>query len=276
MKTINIHKALLALLLIFVMAPSNAQVLLSTSDNGPTEGDPSAALEIYSDNSGLLIPYIVLNFDDGGAIEAPTIPAPADGLIIFHQGSNNITKGLWYYDADIPAWVIYSDFSSTLANQDLDNFGEMSESNEIGNGTLYDLSPDFYTPWHTAQVGLIGSAFQFLDDQLVNTEMGTDTADQFLITGEEAVYSVIISATLAASAPSTTVTGTLYKNDVRIDHIFFRHTFQLKDKPTSLNTSGNIEIIDGDKIDFRFYSDVKNKGIQVENLNIRFTKMGDL
>lgn len=256
---------------------SPAQALLSTVDGVPQEPDASAALEIYSDNAGLLVPFVALNYNDLGNIEAPGIPVtPADGLIIFHDGSNNIDKGLWYYDATLPGWVIYSDFSSTMAETGLDDFGEMYEANELGSGTPYDLDSSFFNPWESAAEGLTGSAFNFLDHQLVNTETGTAYADQFMISGLDAVYSVVISATLAATAPSTTVTGALFLNDVMVDHIFFRHTFQLKDKPTSLSTIGNIEIHDGDRLDFRFTSDVKNKGVEIENLNVRFTKMGEL
>lgn len=277
MKTTIIKYVLILFVLIIPGLSLSAQAVLSTSSNGPNDGDPSAALEIDSDNSGLLIPTIILDYNDAGDIVAPGIPVdPADGLLIFYNGTTGIDKGLYYYDAAIPEWVIYSDFTSTLAETGIEDFGEMHESNDFGAGTHYALDPAYSIPWATASIGLAGSSFHFLDNELVVTETGTADADQLQINGQDAVYAVIISATLVASAPSTTVTGRLYKNDVKVDHIFFRHTFQLKDKPTSLNTGGNVEIHDGDKIDFRFTSDVKNKGVYLENLNVRLTKMGDL
>jgi hypothetical protein len=254
----------------------SAQAFLSTGEGGPTDADASAALEIHSQNAGLLIPTISLMLDEG-VIKAPGISVtPADGLTIYHNGANGISKGLYYYDADLSRWVLYSDFSSTLSEAGLDDFGVLKESNDLGAGTYYDLYTDSYNPWNTASLGLTGSTFEFKDDVTISTETGTAIADQFEINGPHAIYSVIISATILASDPAPTITGALFINDTKVDHIFFRHTFQLKDDPTSLNTSGNIEVYDGDRIDFRFTSDVKNKGLYLENLNIRFTKMGEL
>lgn len=277
MKTRYIKSSVILLSMLFLAGVAGAQALLTTDDNGPSDPVESAALAIQSDNSGLIIPYVSLSYNDQGDIVANSITGtPADGLIIFHAGGNSVDKGLWYYDATLPGWILYSDFSSTLAERELDDFGEMYESNDIYAGTYYELSPDLYIPWTSASKGLAGSAFQFLDNEPVTTEAGTGSADQFMINGDDAVYSVIVSATLAASAPSTTVTGALYINNNRVAHVFFRHTFQLKDKPTSLNTSGNIEVKHGDRIDFRFTSDVKNKGLHIENLNLRLTEMGEL
>lgn len=257
---------------------ANAQAILSTGSSGAIEPVEGAALDIRSTTSGLLIPYVALEYNDQSIIYAPGIAVtPADGLIIYNNASSTgVDKGLWYYDATLPGWILYSDFSSTLSERELDDFGEMYESTTMGAGTEYLLSPDYFIPWNSATEGLTGTAFIFKNDEPVTTETGTADADQFWIDSEDAVYSVVVSATIAASAPSTTVTGALYINNVKVDHVFFRHTFQLKDKPTSVNTSGNIEVITGDKIDFRFTSDVKNKGLKIENMNLRFTKMGEL
>ncbi|MEN8224489.1 MAG: hypothetical protein ABFS05_03930 [Bacteroidota bacterium] len=265
-------------LLVLFCHSLNAQARLSADDD-PTDLEPSAMLELDSDRGGLLVPKIILSYDEGDIVAASIPVTPADGLIIFHDGSNDITKGLWYYDAVIPAWTIYSDFSSTLSNQSLDDFGEMHEAQSLGLGTLYELSEVYNTPWASATPGLKGTAFTFLDSDstFATTETGASMpVDQFLISGVDAIYSVVISATLVSTTTSNTVTGTLFVNDVAVPHLFFRNTFQLKDKPTSLNTSGNLELGPGDKIDFRFISTVKNNGIEVENLNIRLAKLGDL
>ena len=280
MKTFIIKPFIFSFILATFCLSANAQAILNTGDSGPIDPVEGAALDIRSVNSGLLIPYVALENNALGEVYAPGIAVtPADGLIVYNNASTtNVTKGLWYYDAapPNPHWVLYSDFSSTLSDRELDDFGEMYESNDIGTGTYYELSPDYFIPWESATKGLTGSAFSFKDGEPVSTGIGTATADQFWISSEDAVYSVVISATLVASAPATTVTGALYINNTKVNHIFFRHTFQLKDKPTSLNTSGNIEVKSGDKIDFRFTSDVKNKGLYIENMNLRLTKMGEL
>lgn len=254
------------------------QALLSTHDTPADSVIESAMLALQSDDRGLKIPTIELMYDEG-EVAAPSISGtPADGLVIFHDGRNNITKGMWYYDAEISKWIIYTDFNTEESELDIEDFGELFESNDLGAGTTYDLEDTFHKPWSSAETGLKGAAFSFLDSELVTTELGanTDTADQYQITGPDAIYSVVISATIAATAPATTVTGAVFVNDVKMDHLFFRHTFQLKDSPTSLNTSGNLEIHTNDKIDVRFISSTKNKGIEVENLNLRLAKITEL
>jgi len=254
------------------------QALLSTLDTPVDSVIESAMFALVSDDAGLKIPTIELVYDEGEVV-APSIPGtPADGLVIYHDGRNNITGGMWYYDAEISKWIIYTNFNTEEAEQDIDDFGELFESNDLGSGTAYDIEETHHKPWSSATTGLKGSGFTFLDSEPVTTELGVDadTADQYQITGPDAIYSVVISATIAASASSTTVTGAVFVNDVKVDHLFFRHTFQNKDKPTSLNTSGNLEIHTNDKIDIRFISSTKNKGIEIENLNIRLAKITEL
>jgi len=252
------------------------QALLSTLDTPVDSVIESAMLALVSDNSGLKIPTIELVYDEG-EVTAPSIPVtPADGLIIYHDGRNNITRGMWYYDAEISKWIIYTNFNTEESELDINDFGELYESNDLGDGTAYNIEDTHHKPWSSASTGLKGTVFQFLDSEPVLTEIGSDTADQYQITGPDAIYSVVISATIAATAPATTLTGSVFVNDVKVDHLFFRHTFQNKDKPTSLNTSGNLEIHTNDKIDIRFISSTKNKGIEIENMNIRLAKITDL
>ena len=278
MKFKNIIFLILVGLLISFGTNLRAQALLSTHDTPADSVIESAMLALVSDDAGLKIPTIELVYDEG-EVAAPAIPGtPADGLIIFHDGRNNITKGMWYYDAEIAKWIIYTDFNTEQSELNIDDFGELFESNDLGAGTTYSLEDTHHKPWSSAETGLKGTAFTFLDSEPVTTELGVnaDTADQYQITGPAAIYSVVISATIAATAPATTVTGSVFVNNVKVDHLFFRHTFQTKNTPTSLNTSGNLEIQTNDKIDIRFISTTKNKGISVENLNFRLAKITEL
>ena len=71
----------------------SAQALLSTDDS-MNDVEASAMLQVYSTDRGLLVPTVMLT-ENEGKIVAPTISNnPADGLIIFHDGRNNIGKGL--------------------------------------------------------------------------------------------------------------------------------------------------------------------------------------
>ena len=257
-----------------------AQAILTT-DDGPVSADPSAMLEISSTNRGFLMPVISLTYVEG-KIAAPSISAtPADGLIIYNNAvSVGISKGFWYYDAELDGgtWVFYSDLSSVQSEQSLDDFAEMYEVEDYGNGTLYELSQDYFIPWSSGEPGLKGLAFDFIDSETVTVSPGIDVeADRYEInTQVAAIYSAVVSTTIASTTPSNTVTGQLFINDVKVDNIFFRNTFQLKNKPTSLNTSGNIQLEPGDKVDFRFKSSDKNNGIKVEYVNIRLTKLGEI
>lgn len=258
-----------------------AQAVLSTTDN-PVTADPSAMLQIVSPDRGLLMPRVSMVVNEGKPVPSNINVTPSDGLLVFNfNGSNaDVSRGFWYFDAELNdgEWVFYSDLNTVEATQSLDDFAEMFEVQDYGAGTYYELSPDYFLPWRSGTPGLKGDAFEFIDDEEVMVlPTVSDTADRFKInTGVEAVYSVIISATIASTTPSNTVTGQLFINDVAAENIFFRNTYQLKDKPTSLNTSGNVQLGPNDKLDFRFKSVDKNKGIKVEYINIRLTKLGEI
>lgn len=263
--------------LLLTATEMSGQALVST-DNTMNDVDPSAMLQVYSNDRGLMIPTVLLTYDEGKKVAPSITVTPADGLIIFHDGSNNIEKGIYYYDAVLQEWARYSDLSQTQTSQSLDNFAEMYESRDFGNGTSYDLSMDYFIPWSSGQAGLRGTAFEFLDSETVSLAPGVQgTADRYHInSANSAIYSVVVSATIASTTPFNTTTGQLFINGTQVPDVFFRHTFQLKDKPTSLKTSGNIQLNPGDKIDFRFISNDKNNGVQVENLNIRLSKLGEI
>jgi hypothetical protein len=264
---------LLALLFGTINQSLYGQVVINTLLTDPPEIQNSG-LQITSSDGGLLIPFISLDYDEG-KIAAQTIPSPADGLIIFHDGSHDITKGLWFYDATIPGWYLYSSIQSEFEN-DLSNYGEMYEANALAGGSLYDISNTGFTPWNTAQSGLMGPEFNFLDNATVNTETGTALADQVMVTGANAVYSVNVATTIVSKTSGNQITGQLFINDTPVDKIFFRFTFQTKNRPSNCFASGLIDINTNDKLDFRFNCSTAAEQIMIEQFNIRITKVGEL
>jgi hypothetical protein len=262
-----------ALFLCFAQQELNAQVVINTNLTGSPVMQIDG-LQIYSNDRGLMIPYISLDYDEG-EIAALTIPSPADGLMIFHDGSHGITKGLWFYDASIPGWYLYSSIQTDSEN-DLSNYGEVYEANGLAGGSLYDVTNTEFTPWNTAQEGLMGSEFNLMDDVTVTTETGTAIADQIMVTGADAVYSINVAATLVSKTSGNQISGQLYINDSPVDKIFFRYTFQAKNRPTNCFTSGLIEINTNDKVDFRFNCSTAAEQIMIEQFNIRLTKVGEL
>lgn len=100
-------KKRISLLLFFVFAMANAQVGIKKSTdivpNGYVFPDPSAVLDIYSTDKGLLFPRI--NLGNVGALTSATSPvnSPAQGLILYNSTentTNKIKKGLYYWDVD--------------------------------------------------------------------------------------------------------------------------------------------------------------------------------
>ena len=270
-----IGKSLLIIILIAAYSTSlNAQVLFSNFD-AAEEPHASAALEIRADDAGLMLPNVTLSMAADIITAAGIIGTPADGLIIFHDGSNQIAKGIWYYDADLPGWYMYSDLSPEILYK-VENFGEMFEAKTLGNGTQYSLDNLHFTPWSSATMNLEGNYFNFLNDVTVSTETGTALADQFQISSNNAIFTIKISTTFLSTTAFNSVTGKLYVNDAPVAHIFFRYTFQNKDAHVNCSTSGNIELHDGDKLDFRFQTTTASEGIQIEHLNFRIEKIGEL
>jgi len=64
----------------------NAQSV--TINLGSTPAHPTAILEIFSENKGILIPRMT-------SVQRQEIVSPATGLVIFQLDG---TKGLWYFD----------------------------------------------------------------------------------------------------------------------------------------------------------------------------------
>ena len=272
----NIYSVVILIILLLGSALVQSQVLVSNDEDDPEPVNPSAMLEVRANDGGLLIPFVTLDYNGVGVVVAPGISAtPADGLIIFHDGSNGITKGLWYYDASVPKWFIYSNWSSEFVI-DINNYGELYEEHEIGGGATYPLTNTYHIPWRTASAGLLGPEFVFLNNVSVNTETGTALADQIQVTGPDAVYSINISTTVVSSTAGNEIQGMLFINDVNANNVFFRHTFQNKNFPTNCFTSGLIALNTNDKIDFRFKCTTASEGLIIEHLNIKLTKVGEL
>lgn len=253
----------------------HSQVLI-LNDNDPDPADNSSMLEVRSDDAGLLVPFVTLDYDIASEIVAPDIPGiPANGLIIFHNGANNIPKGLWYYDASIPGWFNYTDWSSGL-NADLINYGEIYEEHDYGSGTSYPLTNTHFFPWRSASAGLLGPEFVFRNNVTVITETGTALADQIEVLGPYAVYSVKVTITAASITAGNEFMGMLYINNAPANNVFFKHTFQNKDYPANCTASGLIALNPNDRIDFRLSCTSASEGVKIELLNVKLEKVAEL
>ncbi|MDQ0781526.1 hypothetical protein QF044_001380 [Chryseobacterium sp. W4I1] len=80
----------LQLLLPFFLLIIQAQAQVGI---GTPDPDPSAMLQINSKNKGMLLPSIAL----ASSTDQTTIPNPAEGLIIWNNGTGNMTEAGFYY-----------------------------------------------------------------------------------------------------------------------------------------------------------------------------------
>ncbi len=93
------------LLLSIIM--TRAQQVVITDDASYSSTNSSALLEVHAKNGnmGILIPTVSLTSDDDNT----TISNPVDGLLVFHDGSNGMQKGFYFWSADDKKWnLLYS------------------------------------------------------------------------------------------------------------------------------------------------------------------------
>jgi len=281
MKTLIRLSVLILLCVLVLENQSFAQVLISS---GSGEPDPSALLEIRSETGGLLIPNIEIT-KVGNDVVATNIPSPADGLLIFHNGflsdgttSSDLPKGLWYYDATASGgkWMIYSQVGSIYSSS-LDNFGELFEIHDMGNGTMLTINDALSIPWASASEGHLGPGFLMFDDTTALAEDGTTSvlADQLFISTNKAYYTADVSTTLTTGTSGNIISGQLFVNDVPANAIFFRHAFQSSGEYVNCATSGIILLEPNSRVDFRFKSSTAVEIIYIEHLNMKLTKIGD-
>ncbi|WP_280644911.1 MULTISPECIES: hypothetical protein [unclassified Dysgonomonas] len=76
---------------------------------GTSNGDPSAALNIYAKNKGVLIPRVTLT----GSTDRTTISNPAKGLLVYNTGENDkfAISGFLYWNGN--SWMKFSDRATT-------------------------------------------------------------------------------------------------------------------------------------------------------------------
>lgn len=138
----------LPLLLLFISFNLFSQVGIGTANP-----NPSAALDIVSSNSGLLIPRIALS----STTDVSTIPSPATSLLVYNTATvSNVTPGFYFFEgtwkpmagSGVPnsGWsltgnnILTSNFIGTTNNEDL-NF--KVNNNDAGKLSANQLSTSF-------------------------------------------------------------------------------------------------------------------------------------
>src|SRR5687768_17362754 len=79
----------------------NAQVGINSSNDDP---DPSAMLDVVSDDKGVLIPRVALQ----SVTDASTINTPANSLLVYNTGTGGLVPAGYYYNSGTsgsPNWT---------------------------------------------------------------------------------------------------------------------------------------------------------------------------
>ncbi|WP_300672442.1 hypothetical protein [Soonwooa sp.] len=130
----NTIKKSIFLVLLFITISFNAQVGINTASF-----HPSAALDVYGNNKGLLIPRVNLT----SVNDITTVPSPATSLLVWNNGESGLsTKGFYYWDGKWNA-VVGSGGSSTGAwtssGSNVGNNGGAGTNLSFGTSSYDDL-----------------------------------------------------------------------------------------------------------------------------------------
>jgi hypothetical protein len=92
---------LMLILLIMSVASMNAQVLIGEGE----EPDPSAVLELRSDNGGLLLPQVKLNDTD----DTDELKNPESGMLVCNL-EGDLKRGVYYWNGN--QWTLFIDLGT--------------------------------------------------------------------------------------------------------------------------------------------------------------------
>ena len=279
--------SMISLLIIFCYSSMlNAQALITNQDPPvPAGPEQSAVLELRSDNLGFMIPHIQLTLDGDGYAIAPTISDPADGLVIYFEGSDDVPGGLWYFDGnEFNRWVIYTQPGSAFSNS-VDNYAEIYEDqleSTVG-PTSYTLSNSDWTGWASATEGRVSEAFFMAYTAAVPD--GPGSAGDYLEILEDApdaVYSVTASMIVESVSSGIPFIAQIYiiragtTTAVGVDGAFVKHYFQTGDEYATLSASALVDLFEGDKVGIRMKTDNANETAATVGVNLRLAKIADI
>jgi uncharacterized protein (TIGR02145 family) len=207
---------LMLTLLILSAASMNAQVLIG--GNGTDNPDPSAVLELKSDNLGLLLPRVTLQ----STTDKTTIANPVVGLTVYNTatagtGATAVVPGVYYYNG---SWVLISGTAPKITTQPKSfSWSRMKETNGDPNSTITTFSPTL-----TVAASGVGLTYQWykkaVNKNAVDTLITSATNPTYTPTltawGMNSYYCVVSNtygsvtsnvADVAAGCGAKTVTG---------------------------------------------------------------------
>jgi len=233
-----------------------SQVAINTSG---LIADPSAILDVYATDKGLLIPRVSLN---GIADNTYPVNNPAIGLLVFNMEGNDLTPGIYIWNgmnwASLPTM---EEVQNALPGPTGSNvFGEMFEYNAIGSYSIISIPANgTYIAWNTATLGNISG-------------MSFNDASSTLIAENSGIYSVAFNAVIQLPTGGKIVDVALFVNETRQDDLHGRAWINEADKPQDISFSGIITLYADDIVGIRYTTD-HNGTIRVEIANLSLTKI---
>lgn len=181
-------------------ATSNTQNIYQTGSvaighNGAV--DPTAILNVQSDNKGVLLPRVTLT----SSTDDTTIPNPTTGLLVYNTGddTNFTTVGYMFWDG--AAWKLFANSSSEVGSAVLNCAGaQMTPAQQITDGTDIIAGTLLQIPY----TGSNGGSFNGITLTSVgNPNVKATIADGMLAVGNGMLnFALSGTPTLAQQAPN--------------------------------------------------------------------------
>lgn len=240
---------LLVLLVLLNVNTGTSQVSINSTGTTP---DPSAMLDITSEEAGMLIPRME-------ETQRLAISSPATGLLLYQT---NELEGFYYWDG--VRWLFLTASDGQGWSQTWQVFGEMYESSP--NGTDYQLtSTNYYYGWSSATPGDVsGSPYVIFEDD--------PTADKITIGADgEGVYLMNISISFWGTNNSN-IEVAVFKNGTLQPEFQSVSTISGNDKDGT-SMSGILSMYAGDYIQLAFHSQGNSDHIYVMYCNLSLSRI---
>lgn len=197
----------------------NAQVGVGTTDPKSTLDIEASSISTPTNEDGILIPRI-----DEFPSTDPTVDQ--DGMMVFITGDGTETKGFYYWDNDIPAWVAIKD-NKTIVR------AKFSVDTGVTQGSP-GANQDFVA-WNKLT----------FDTQTIDTNDEYDPLTGVFTANEEGLFSITASivSTFNAAGTSFPVGIAIYKNGTRWQKLDYYNS-QFTDYSRSLTTNVYLEVND--------------------------------
>ena len=250
--------AILAVFIIFAKFSFSQSVGINTASPYA-----SAALQINSSADGfqgILIPQVPLV---SRVVSSSAIPTATTGLLVYNmttEPTENLVPGFYFCTGNSWQELISNDRIYGFAA-----YGELYESKNFNEGTLYPLTLGVWSPWVSATAGLNENVFPDIN--------GTD----YLQVVDPGAYQVNLAVSFQGdNSMQVSIQAFVLHPDLSVEGLPKIQThFKLTSNGDLVSgaASGVVDLDFGDKIFVQFRCENATKNIQVEIVNLSIGKI---